>query len=206
MRVAIVGAGSIGQHVGRLFAEAGHEILVSWASSPQRLKRAAEQIGLGAKPVSPAAAVAQADAVLFAPRFEHAGVASDAVGDFAGRVVIDTTNPYNPERDGVLDLAGRTAAEVVSARLPGARYVKGFNTLTAEFLTTSAGREGRDRVVGFLSGDDQDAKTVAAGLVRDAGFDPVDLGGVRESGAQEPGGAYYGEEFHLDDVPHLRRL
>lgn len=206
MRVGIIGAGTIGQTVGRLLAEAGHELLVSWSSSDARLQLAAEHIGYGTRTATPADAVRHADAVLFAPRFEHVEAASEAAGPFGGKVVIDTTNPYNPERDGVLDLGSQTAAEFVSARLPGARYVKAFNTLTAVFLAESARRTGADRVVIFLSGDDSDARTIAATLVHDAGFVPVNLGSLADSARQEPGGDYYGEEFHLSDVPTLPPL
>ncbi len=128
---------------------------------------------------------------------------SDWIG---GKVVIDKTNPYNPERSGLLDIGKQTAAEHVSARLPRARYVKAFNTLTAGFLAESAGRTGDDRVVIFLSGDYGDAKTTAATLVHDAGFAPVDLGTLAGSARQQPEGDYYGEEFRLTDVPALARL
>jgi 8-hydroxy-5-deazaflavin:NADPH oxidoreductase len=206
MRIGIIGAGAMGQTVGRLLAQGGHTVAVSWSSSEARLRLAAEQIGFGTRTATPIEAVSDADAVLFAPRFEHIRAASLAVGALAGKVVIDTTNPYNPERKGLVDLGGQTAAEYVSALLPGARYVKGFNTLTAGFLSESAHRAGPDRVVIFLSGDDNDAKGVGGTLVRDAGFEPIDLGAVTESTGQDPGGSYYGEEFHLADVPALRRI
>jgi hypothetical protein len=40
----------------------------------------------------------------------------------------------------------------------------------------------------FLSGDEE-AKPVVVQLIRDAGFDPVDLGGIDDSPLQDPGGA-----------------
>ncbi|MGH3798552.1 MAG: NADPH-dependent F420 reductase [Pseudonocardiaceae bacterium] len=206
MRIGIIGAGGIGRTVGRLLADAGHEVLVSWSSSNARLQVAAEQIGFGARATTPAEAVRHADVVLFAPRFEHIDAASRAAGTFSGKVVIDTTNPYNPERDGVVDLGDRTAAQFAAARLPAAHYVKGFNTLTSGFLAESAHRTGSDRVVIFLSGDDPQAKTAAASLAHDLGYAPVDLGALAGSARQEPGGEYYGEEFHLADVPASRPL
>lgn len=206
MRIGIIGAGQIGRTVGRLLAEAGHEVVVSWASSDARLRAAAEQIGRGTRTATPADAVAHADAVLFAPRFEHVEAATRAAGSLAGKLVIDATNPYNPERDGLVDLGDQTAAEFVSARLPGARYVKGFNTMTARFLADAAARTGPDRAVVFLCGDDGEAKHTAAALVRGAGFEPVDLGGVADSARQEPGGEYFDEEFSLTDVAGLPRL
>jgi predicted dinucleotide-binding enzyme len=47
MRIGIIGAGAIGQTVGRLLAASGHEILVSWVSTDARLRNAAERIGPG---------------------------------------------------------------------------------------------------------------------------------------------------------------
>jgi predicted dinucleotide-binding enzyme len=114
MRVGVLGAGSIGRAVGRLLHEAGHDIMVSWASSDARLREAAGAIGIGTQTGTPGEAVAFANVVLFSPRFEHVEAVSEAAGSFAGRVVIDTTNPYTPQRDGLVDLGERTAAEVVT--------------------------------------------------------------------------------------------
>jgi hypothetical protein len=55
------------------------------------------------------------------------------------------------------------------------RVVKSFNTLTAAFQQEAAGRTGEKRVAMFLAGDDAEAKRVVAGLIDDAGFDPVEL-------------------------------
>ncbi len=181
MRIGIIGAGMIGQTVGRLLVEAGHDVLVSWSSSDARLQLAVEQIGSGARAAMPRPAVRHAEAVLFATRFEHIEAASQAAGPFEGKVVIDTTNPYNPERDGLVDLGGQTAAQFANARLPDARYVKAFNTLTSGFLAESAHRTGSDRVVIFLSGDDGYAKTTTAivlGLTCAAGAGVLVPGGL----------------------------
>jgi len=156
---------------------------------------------------TPAEATLRADVVVFAPRFEHIDAAAQAAGSFEGKIVIDTSNPYNPERNGFLDLGDQTVAQFVSARLPSARYVRGFNTIPTETLLPElAGRSGPDRAVLLLSGDDSAAKAIAAGLVRDAGLEPVDLGTRADSGSQDPGGDYYGKEIHLADVPSLPRL
>jgi predicted dinucleotide-binding enzyme len=83
--------------------------------------------------------------------------------------------------------------------MPGARYAKSFNTLTSSFQAEAAGRTGPDRVVMFLCGDDEEAKRVVAGLIDDAGFTPVDIGGVADAAPMEAPrrpGAVYGEELH----------
>ena len=50
----------------------------------------------------------------------------------------------------------------------------------------------------FMCGDDEDAKRVVAGLIDDAGFTPVDMGGTADAGPMEAPrrpGAVYGEEY-----------
>jgi predicted dinucleotide-binding enzyme len=87
--------------------------------------------------------------------------------------------------------------------MPGARYTKSFNTLTSGFQAQAAGRSGDERVVQWLCGDDAGAKEVVAGLIEDAGFAPVDLGGTAGCGVMEAPrrpGAVYGEEYRLSDA------
>ena len=109
--------------------------------------------------------------------------------------MIDTTNQFGssemPE--------GQTAAAFNAARMTGARYTRAFNTLTSRFQAAAAGRTGEGRVVLFLCGDDAEAKDVVAGLIEDAGFAAVDLGGTAAAAAMEAprrDGAVYGEEYH----------
>jgi 8-hydroxy-5-deazaflavin:NADPH oxidoreductase len=122
-------------------------------------------------------------------------------GSLDGKIVIDTTNQFG--RDGWEDLGGRTAAQLNAARMPGARYTKSFNTLTSGFQEQAAGRTGPDRVVLFVCGDDEDAKRVVAGLIDDAGFTPVDMGGTADAAPMEAPrrpGAVYGEEYHEEEA------
>jgi hypothetical protein len=87
--------------------------------------------------------------------------------------------------------------------MPGARYVKSFNTLTAEFQAEAASRSGTGRVVQWVCGDDPEAKEVAAALINDMGYVPVDLGGTESCGVMEAPrrpGAVYGEEYRPADA------
>jgi 8-hydroxy-5-deazaflavin:NADPH oxidoreductase len=110
--------------------------------------------------------------------------------------VIDTTNQFGP--GGWQDLSGPTAAQVNAERMQGARYTKSFNTLTAGFQAEASQRTGVDRVAMFYCGDDGDAKAVVAGLIEDAGFVPIDVGGTADAAPMEAPrreGAMYGEEY-----------
>jgi predicted dinucleotide-binding enzyme len=117
-------------------------------------------------------------------------------GPLDGKIVIDTTNQFG--REGWEDLGDHTAAQLNAARMPGARYVKSFNTLTSGFQAEAAQRSGDERVVLFLCGDDTEAKSTAASLIEDAGFVPADVGGTADAAVMEAPrreGAVYGEEY-----------
>jgi predicted dinucleotide-binding enzyme len=204
-RIGIVGAGHIGGNLARLFAAAGHDVTVSFARDSGKLTALAAQIGATAG--DPAQAATQAEVVVISVPWALVDTAigqAGGPGALAGRLVIDTTNQFGRTRGGfgVLDLGDATAAAVNAAKAPQAIWVKAFNTLTASFQASSAGRTGPDRVVVFYATDHDDAAPQAERLINDAGFDPVRTGTLArtEAGHQEPKGDLYGEEFHHDDA------
>lgn len=101
MKIGIVGSGRIGGLIGKLWSQAGHEILFS-SRNPQNLGGLVEQAGGGAKAGTPEEAVAFGDVVLLSVPFgvlpEYGRTISGAVGR---KVVLDTSNPY-PKRDGAM--------------------------------------------------------------------------------------------------------
>ncbi len=196
MHVAIIGAGRIGGNAATLLAAAGHQVTVSFARDPARLQALAEAIG-GAV-ASPAEAVAAADAVVLSVPWAVIDEALAQMGSLDGKVIVDTTNQFGP---GPHPAAGQTAAAFNAARMPGARYTKSFNTLTAAFQAQVAHRT--PAVVQWLCGDDGPAKEVVGGLIGDAGFEPVDLGSTAGCAVMEAprrAGAVYGEEYRLPDA------
>jgi hypothetical protein len=68
--------------------------------------------------------------------------------------------------------------------------VKAFNTVYYKTLAREAHRDG-NRVGIPLAGDDRDALAIAAGLVRDAGFDSLIVGSLALGRAFEPGTPVY---------------
>lgn len=199
MRIGIVGTGRIGANAARLFAKAGHEVVLSFSRDQDKLAALAAE--LGGRAVSPREAVEASEVVLFSVPWRLIDDVLEQTGPLDGRIVIDTTNQFGA--GGWEDLGGRTAAQVNAARMPGARYTKAFNTMTSGFQAESAGRTGPDRVVMFLCGDDEEAKRVVAGLIDDAGFTPIDMGGTADAAPMEAPrrrGAVYGEEVHEDEA------
>jgi predicted dinucleotide-binding enzyme len=199
VRIGVIGAGRIGANAARLWANAGHELVLSFSRDPAALEARAAEIG--ARAGTPAEAAAFGEVVMLSVPWTLVDAVLAEAGSLEGKIVVDTTNQFGP--GGVETLPeGRTAAQVNAARMPGARYTKAFNTLTSGFQAEAAGRTGPDRVAMFLCGDDADAKAVVAGLIDDAGFTAIDVGGTADAAIMEAPrreGAVYGEEFHEDD-------
>jgi predicted dinucleotide-binding enzyme len=184
-----------------MLSAAGHDVLVSFSRDQVALAALAKRIG--AKSGTPARAAKHGDVIVLSVPW---GVVDEAVAQaggapaLAGKVVVDTTNQYG--HGGPLDLGGLSGAAYNAAKLPGATWVKAFNTLASKVLAAKAGLTGSARVVLFYGTDDDAAATVAERLLTDAGFDPVRTGTLArdEVGHQEPGGELYNHVFHHDDA------
>jgi predicted dinucleotide-binding enzyme len=196
MEIAIVGPGRIGGNIARQLARGGHSVTVCFTRDPAALAERAREWGV--RSAAPAEAVARAEVVVVSVPWGALPEALGQAGSLAGKVVVDTTNQFGP---GPKPEPGQTAAAFNAARMPGARYTKSFNTLTSAFQEATAHRT--PRVVQWLCGDDDDAKAVVAGLIRDAGYEPVDVGGTSGCAVMEAprrDGAVYGEEYRLPEA------
>jgi predicted dinucleotide-binding enzyme len=191
--VGVIGAGRIGTMVARHLAGAGHDVLISFSRDADRLAATAQEIG--ARAGTPQEAAEREVVILSVPWTAVEDVLQQVSLD--GKVVVDTTNQFGA--GGWEEIpGGLTAAQFNQRRMPGARYVKSFNTLTAAFQASEAGRPQASRVVQWICGDDAEAKEVVAQLIRDAGFEPVDVGGLADATVMEAPrreGAVYGEEY-----------
>ena len=190
MRVGFVGAGRIGGNLARLLAASGHEVFLSFSRDAQKVDG------------SPAEAAAFGDVVVLSVPWTLVETAVEQAGGLAGKIVIDTTNQFGPAGWEEIP-GGLTAGQLNQRRMPRARLVKAFNTLTAGFQAEAAGRTGPDRVAMFMAGDDAEAKRVVATLIDDAGFVAIDIGGLADAAPMEAPrrpGAVYGEEYHEADA------
>jgi predicted dinucleotide-binding enzyme len=200
MKIAVIGAGRIGGNCARQAVKGEHEVMLSFSRDPSRLDALASELGPRASTGTPADAVAFADVVIFAVPWDAIPEALAQAGDLSGKVVVDTTNQFG---SGAMPEPGQTAAAFNAQRMPGARYVKSFNTLTSAFQQQAADRQGADRVVQWVCGDDPEAKALVAGLIEDMGYVPVDLGRTATCSVMEAPrrpGAVYGEEYRAADA------
>jgi predicted dinucleotide-binding enzyme len=187
MRIGILGSGLMGGKLGTLFARAGHEVVFSYARSVEKLKRLARDAGPKARAGGPGEAVEGADAVLIAVHWSRIDDVLRQAGDLAGKVVITCCLPMNAANTELIIAHTSSAAETLAKKLPKAKVVCAFNTVPSEALFgVFEARRKSARPSLVYCGDDADGKRVAAELIRDVGFDPVDAGPLRIARYTEP--------------------
>ena len=97
--------------------------------------------------------------------------------ELAGKVVVDLTNPVDFETfDSLTVSADSSATAELAAALPTSRVLKAFNTNFA--ATLAAGTIGDQPTTVLVAGDDVEAKSQLAELVRAGGLDVVDAGAL----------------------------
>jgi predicted dinucleotide-binding enzyme len=189
VKIGVIGAGGIAQAFAKHALSAGYEVVISNSRGAESLNAVVNALGSGASAVSTRDA-AQADVVVLAVPWSKVPQALAGLPDWAGRILIDATNPTDGPPDFKLaELGGRTSTQVVASLAPGARIVKALNTLTVANLSADP-REPRGRRVLFTSGDDVKAKKEVAQVLDRIGFATIDLGSLATGGAlqQFPGG------------------
>ena len=187
MRVGIVGSGLMGAKLGTIWARAGHEVTFSYARSEQKLKRLARQARGRARAGTPAEAARDADALLLAVHWSRIDDTLKRTGDLSGRVVVTCSLPMNAGNTDLVIAHTSSGAEALARKVPKARVVCAFNTVPSEVLFgVFEARRRAHRPSLVYCGDDGTAKGVAAELIRDAGFDPVDAGPLRIARYTEP--------------------
>lgn len=192
IKIGIIGSGHVGSALGRVWAQAGYEVMFSSRNLDKDRKLAAD-VGANARAGTPQEAAAFGEVLLFAVPYGALPELGKTLADsIKGKVVIDACNPF-PQRDGdIANQARTTGAGLFSAELlPGARIVRAFNAVGAARM--SAAHEEPGRIGMPIAGDDQQALEVASRLIRDVGYEPVVVGDLPMGRFLMPGTPLAGE-------------
>ena len=192
MKIGIIGTGNIGGTLAELWAKAGHELLIS-SRHPHELQDLARRLGPKVRAGTPREAAAFGEVVLVsAPYGAFPQIGRDFSAELRGKVVLDPGNPY-PSRDGDMAYEARKKGTGVADAefFPGVRLVRAFNSLPYWELKSEAYRAGEKAAIP-LAADDADALRIAERLVRDAGFEPVIVGGLSRAREFDVDTAAYG--------------
>ena len=187
MKIGILGSGLMGGKLGTLLARAGHQVVFSYARSEAKLQRLARAAKGKARAGTPREAAHDADALLLAVHWSRVDDVLIQAGDLAGKVVVSCSLPMNDDDSALVVAHTSSGAEQLAKRIAGARFVSAFNTAPSEvlFAVYAAKRKGRAPSLVYC-GDDAKAKRVAARLIRDLGFEPIDGGPLRIARYTEP--------------------
>ena len=187
MRIGILGSGLMGGKLGTIFARAGHEVVFSYSRSQKKLNTLAREAGANARAGTPGEAAEKADAVLLAVHWSRVDDVLRQAGSLSGKIVVTCSLPMNDSDTALVVSQTSSGAEELAKKVREARVVSGFNTIPSEVLFgvfEVRKRESRPSLV--YCGDDTRAKKVAASLIRDVGFEPVDVGALRIARYTEP--------------------
>ena len=177
----------MGGKLGTLFARAGHEVVFSYARSEQKLARLARLARRRARAGTPAEAAHDAEALLLAVHWSRVDEVLKQAGNLAGKVLITCSLPMNATDTALVVGGSSSGAEELAKKARRSRVVAAFGTIPSEVLfSVFAARRKARRPSLVYCGDDRNAKRLAATLIRDVGFDPVDAGPLRMARYTEP--------------------
>lgn len=187
MKIGILGSGEVAQALGAGFLKHGHEVKLG-TRSPEKLaawrtEHPTGQVG------SFADAGTFGEVLVLAVKGEAAAKALHAAGSFAGKVVIDATNPLasKPPQNGVLSAytsGDDSQLERLQQEFPQARLVKAFNSVGSADMVDPQFTGGKPSM--FICGADAGAKATVRGILDQFGWETEDMGGVEAARAIEP--------------------
>lgn len=187
MRIGILGSGLMGGKLGTIFARAGHEVVFSYSHSKAKLEKLARDAGGRARAGTPAEAAKNADALLLAVHWSRVDDVLKKAGNLSGKVIVSCSLPMNASDTGLVIANKSSGSEKLAKKVPKAHVVSAFNTVPSEVLFSVFENKGsgtRPSVV--YCGNNAKAKKVAAQLIADVGFEPIDAGPLRIARYSEP--------------------
>jgi 8-hydroxy-5-deazaflavin:NADPH oxidoreductase len=187
VQVGILGSGLMGAKLGTLFARAGHDVVFSYARSAKKLEQLAREATGNARAGTPLEATQGVDAVLLAVHWSRVDDVLRQASGLSGKVVLSCSLPMNDDNTELL--IGRTSsgAEELAKMLPHSQVVSAFNTVPSEVLfSVYEARHKAPRPSLVYCSSDRRSGAMAAELIHDVGFDPVDGGPLEIARFTEP--------------------
>jgi 8-hydroxy-5-deazaflavin:NADPH oxidoreductase len=173
MQITIIGTGNMARGIATRALAGGNDVTLLGTSADKAQALAGElsgDVSAGAigDPIS-------GDVVVLAVWYQ---VLDDVLGRYGdqldGKVVVDITNPVDPQTFQPLNVEAGSAAQEIAQKVPGAKVAKAFNTTFAGTLVE--GQVGGQPLDVFVASDDEDAKAAVRRLAEDSGLRVVDAG------------------------------
>jgi 8-hydroxy-5-deazaflavin:NADPH oxidoreductase len=189
---AIIGTGGLGSAIARQLASGGETLRLSSANIVSARTLAAEIGGAAVVAAGNRDALRDAGAVILALRFTVLQSVIDEIAEsLTGQVVVVPSNPLSADAQGKVTRLlpeGQSSGRVVAGWLPAtARLAMAFGSMSGDLFESASHRSPEPAALFYATGDDRAGQEVER-LIRTAGFEPVRIGGVEQSGRLEVGG------------------
>jgi predicted dinucleotide-binding enzyme len=183
MNIGIIGSGSVARVLANGFLAKGHLVMLG-TRDPAKLNEWAAGAAESASVGSFADAAVFGEVVILSV---NAAVIDSAIklagaDNFTGKPVIDLSNPMDFSEGAppkFTATVGNSIGEKVQRSLPGARVVKAFNSIGVAVMTEPI--FGGEAATHFIAGDDDAAKAQVSDLIKEFGWEVVDVGGIDQS-------------------------
>jgi hypothetical protein len=189
MKIGIIGSGRMGSALGKLWAKAGHQVFFS-SRNPEKLTDLVAQVGSNAQAGSVTDAAQFGEVIVLGVNFGTLDDAVQMLGSAVnGKLVIDLTNPIKWEAGSMTRALpeGISGGQALQQKLPQAHVYKAFSNSPQNWLIEHPHRQP-DLVAMPIAGDHVPLRSIVEQLIRDAGFEPVYIGGLDQAGRMELGG------------------
>ena len=169
MKIAIIGAGNVGQTLGTALRSKGHTVIYGSrdpASHTERNVRSVAEALIGAEVV-----------ILATPWIATEALVVQHADGLAGKIVIDATNPIHPSLARLAVASNSSGVELLQSQARQAKFFKAFNSTGVNVMAQPRFAEGKAAM--FVAGPDGADKDTVLRMVADVGFEPVDAGELR---------------------------
>jgi 8-hydroxy-5-deazaflavin:NADPH oxidoreductase len=182
-KVAVIGLGNIGKVVASNLVKGNREVIVA-SHKIEDAKAFASQLGSSVKAADVKTAIKESDVIVLSVWFSTIQeLFKEYATELQGKIVIDPSNPIAPDGNGGFKKiigADESAGKILKSLLPGgAKLVKALGSLGAASLAGEA-FQNPGKVL-FYASDDASLNSTVEALIKDIGFDAVNIGGIDQS-------------------------
>jgi 8-hydroxy-5-deazaflavin:NADPH oxidoreductase len=182
-KIAVIGLGNIGKVVASNLVKGNREVTIA-SHKIEDAKALVSELGDLAKATDVKTAINEADIVVLSVWFSTIQeLFKQYAAELKGKIVIDPSNPIAPDGNGGFKKiigANESAGQILNGLLPaGAKLVKALGSLGAGSLANAAHQN--PGAVLFYASDDKSLNDKIEELIKDSGFEAVNIGGIDQS-------------------------
>jgi 8-hydroxy-5-deazaflavin:NADPH oxidoreductase len=190
-KIGILGSGIVGRVLANAFLQEGHPVMLGTRDigKEEVVKWKNDNPGGNIGTFAETAAFGEILVLAVSGSVTKEAIEMAGKENFAGKLVIDATNPIASEApvNGVLKFfttMEESLMEQIQQIIPDAKLVKAFNCVGNNFMYQPKFEDGTPTM--FICGNDEDAKKTTEQILEKFGWEAEDMGKIEASRAIEP--------------------